>query len=571
MQGAVLGSVVGSQSGLFSAYLQRSNARGAVYSMRNRVSIYPPHFGSRRMSSQLMTVRGNCAVENSSLGGLALSSLSESLQNAVVSTSSLISVNSIQELPTLSVIGILLLGFGLGVITTVVSAKLSQTQRGKEESQMLTRRALAYISSLEEDELEDIIGCLPAWLSIESSERTSWLNKVVTAAWPYLDSATSTVIVNALDPILQKTRPSFLTSIQFERFSFGSVPAVIEAVKVYDSASEGALEIDLQVFWAGDPDVVLKVRAAQDTLAVPVSLTEFQCTFTLRLIFAPLIGVFPCFGALTISLTDEPEVNFDLRVVGGDITLVPGLSQPLRTYIRALIASFLVWPRCITVPIPGTGYSLPDTEQVSAGLLHVEVHSHDALLFSPSEIGLQLRWPGALNSGASQEVRLEALSGGNFENSREITLPVDDPIRQVLSVCWYSTDVLHVPQESSDTLKLLKGETTILVDDVARQLRKDDTSVHNVDWGPVTVALELEPVTIKADTVVATPTKIESLYRRVLNVARSTTSKTLSTGNDTSSIDTYMSDVSSIASETPRLVQLKIRYQTIGSAQLNKQ
>jgi len=522
------------------------------------------------MSSQLTTARGNCAVENSSLGGLALSSLSEGLQNAVVSTSSLISVHDIQEVPSLSVVGILLLGFGLGVITTLVSAKLSQTKRGKEESQILTRRALAYISSLEENELEEIIGCLPAWLSIESSERTSWLNKVVTAAWPYLDSATSTVIVNALDPILQKTRPSFLTSIQFERFSFGSVPAVIEAVKVYDSASEGALEIDLQVFWAGDPDVVLKVRAAQDTLAVPVSLTEFQCTFTLRLIFAPLIGVFPCFGALTISLTDEPEVNFDLRVVGGDITLVPGLSQPLRTYIRALIASFLVWPRCITVPIPGTGYSLPDTEQVSAGLLHVEVHSHDALLFSPSEIGLQLRWPGALNSGASQEVRLEALSGGNFENSREITLPVDDPIRQVLSVCWYSTDALHVTQESCDALKLLKGETTILVDDVARQLRKDDSSVQNVDWGPVTVALELEPVTTKPDTVVTT-TKIESLYRRVLNAARSAASKTLSTGNDTSSIDTYMSDVSSIASETPRLVQLKIRYQTIGNARLNKQ
>jgi hypothetical protein len=36
--------------------------------------------------------------------------------------------------------------------------------------------------------------------------------------------------------------------------------------------------------------VVLGVRAAQDALNVPVSLTEFECTFTLRLIFAPLLG-----------------------------------------------------------------------------------------------------------------------------------------------------------------------------------------------------------------------------------------------------------------------------------------
>ena len=67
---------------------------------------------------------------------------------------------------------------------------------------------------------------------------------------------------------------------------------------------------------------------------MPVSLTEFECTFTLRLIFAPLLGVFPCFGALTIALMDEPQLDFDLRVVGGDVTLVPGLKVPLRSYIK---------------------------------------------------------------------------------------------------------------------------------------------------------------------------------------------------------------------------------------------
>lgn len=47
---------------------------------------------------------------------------------------------------------------------------------------------------------------------------------------PY-DRATSNVIVAALDPILQATRPSFLTTLSFERFSFGEIPARIEGVK----------------------------------------------------------------------------------------------------------------------------------------------------------------------------------------------------------------------------------------------------------------------------------------------------------------------------------------------------
>ena len=66
---------------------------------------------------------------------------------------------------------------------------------------------------------------------------------------------------------------------------------------------------------AGDPDVVLGVRAAQDQLSVPVSLTEFECTFTLRLIFAPLLGVFPCFGALTIALMAGASLHVLSRIV----------------------------------------------------------------------------------------------------------------------------------------------------------------------------------------------------------------------------------------------------------------
>jgi Ca2+-dependent lipid-binding protein len=65
---------------------------------------------------------------------------------------------------------------------------------------------------------------------------------------------------------LQATRPSFLTTLSFERFSFGDIPARIEGVKVYETTGDGSVEIDLQVFWAGDPDVVLGVRAAQDAL-----------------------------------------------------------------------------------------------------------------------------------------------------------------------------------------------------------------------------------------------------------------------------------------------------------------
>ena len=62
----------------------------------------------------------------------------------------------------------------------------------------------------------------------------------------------------------------------------------------------------------------------------------------------------------------RPKMVFDLRVVGGDITLVPGVAVALRNYFKSLLAAYLVWPRRITVAIPGTGYTLRDANAARA-------------------------------------------------------------------------------------------------------------------------------------------------------------------------------------------------------------
>ena len=267
--------------------------------------------------------------------------------------------------PLLSELGAAVLGFGVGAVASGFFMGWQQSKKGRRADRASNRQALADLSTLDESEIQALVGELPAWLAFRDVERAGWLNKVLAAAWPYLDQATSDVIVAALDPILQATRPSFLTTLSFERFSFGGVPARIEGVKVYETTGDGSVEIDLQVFWAGDPDVVLGVRAAQDALSVPVSLTEFECTFTLRLIFAPLLGVFPCFGALTIALMDEPQLDFDLRVVGGDVTLVPGLKDPLRARTSRR-SSRVGWCGRVASPWPSRARGTPFPATTSA-------------------------------------------------------------------------------------------------------------------------------------------------------------------------------------------------------------
>ena len=415
--------------------------------------------------------------------------------------------------PLFGELGAAVLGFGGGAVASGFFMGWQQSKKSKGKEKTASRQALADLATLDESEIQELVGELPAWLAFRDVERAGWLNKVLAAAWPYLDQATSNVIVAALDPILKATRPSFLTTLSFERFSFGNIPARFEGVKVYETTGDGSVEIDLRVFWAGDPDVVLGVRAAQDSLSVPVSLTEFECSFTLRLIFAPLLGVFPCFGALTIALMEEPALDFDLRVVGGDVTLVPGLKAPLKQYILALIASWMVWPRCITVAIPGTGYTLPvdeDAEKPTAGLLHITVVGHDGAAVNPGEVGLQVRRPVAdlLVDKNQSEARVKALPGGGMLSSKEITLPVEDPKAQLLCVRWYTRAV--VDEDTGEIIRpeALDGEASVVLDDLRAQAVRaaaerggDDASNTSADlaasvstrWGPVPVAAELEP------------------------------------------------------------------------------
>jgi Ca2+-dependent lipid-binding protein len=161
------------------------------------------------------------------------------------------------------------------------------------------------------------------------------------------------------------------------------------------------------------------------------------------LIFAPLIGVFPCFGALTIALVEEPSLDFDLRVVGGDITLVPGISQPLRTYIKALIGSYLVWPRFITVPMPGTGYAVPKTsfkKSVPDGSLEITLNSRNGEYIG-DEIGCQVSWQTNNIIENLEEIRFRTLIEPTESSSIQIS--VQDVLNQSLILNWYSRNSLE--------------------------------------------------------------------------------------------------------------------------------
>ncbi|KAG8381738.1 hypothetical protein BUALT_Bualt05G0003800 [Buddleja alternifolia] len=93
-------------------------------------------------------------------------------------------------------------------------------------------------------------------------------------------------------------------------------------------------------------------------------------TGVFRLIFKPLVDEFPCFGAVCYSLREKKNLDFTLKVVGGEVSSIPGISDALEETIRDAIEDF-TWPVRKIVPILPGDYS--DLELKPVGTLEVKL------------------------------------------------------------------------------------------------------------------------------------------------------------------------------------------------------
>ena len=107
--------------------------------------------------------------------------------------------------------------------------------------------------------------------------------------------------------------------------------------------------VDVDVRWAGEPDVVLhltKISRAR------LGLKNLQISAMVRLVFSPIIEDPPFLQRMTVSLLNRPLIDFNLRALGGpDIMSLPAISSWLHAAILNVTDRFLVWPKEISVPL----------------------------------------------------------------------------------------------------------------------------------------------------------------------------------------------------------------------------
>ena len=199
--------------------------------------------------------------------------------------------------------------------------------------------------------LKKVIGTLPKWIKYPDVDRVPWLNKAARQMWPHLDKAISTTVINALEPVLNSlvNKTKRTTTLKFSKFTLGLEPPVLASVKVF-TESEGEVGLDIEFKWgAKEPGVVLDVTVMG--VSLPVALEHIEAYGTFRIIFGPLVPWWPSFSALTLAFVGKPNIDFNLKLIGGDITAVPYVSRLLGDLIKNQLVELMVWPRRLFVPI----------------------------------------------------------------------------------------------------------------------------------------------------------------------------------------------------------------------------
>ncbi|KVH91177.1 hypothetical protein Ccrd_006809 [Cynara cardunculus var. scolymus] len=55
--------------------------------------------------------------------------------------------------------------------------------------------------------------------------KAKWLNKQLSKLWPYVAEATSIIIKESVEPILEEYRPSGISALKFSKLSLGNASA----------------------------------------------------------------------------------------------------------------------------------------------------------------------------------------------------------------------------------------------------------------------------------------------------------------------------------------------------------
>uniref|UniRef100_A0A8C7DJY5 Extended synaptotagmin 1 n=1 Tax=Oncorhynchus kisutch TaxID=8019 RepID=A0A8C7DJY5_ONCKI len=183
---------------------------------------------------------------------------------------------------------------------------------------------------------------LPPWVNFPDVEKVEWMNKILQQAWPFVGQYLEKLLVETIAPVIRASN-THLQTLSFTRVNLGDK---VVGVKAHTEHDKRQVLLDLYISYAGDVEINVEIKK----YFCKAGVKGVQLHGMLRVILEPLIGDVPLVGAVTMFFIRRPKLDINWTGLT-NLLDIPGLNAMSDTKIMDAIASYLVLPNRLTIPL----------------------------------------------------------------------------------------------------------------------------------------------------------------------------------------------------------------------------
>ena len=104
-------------------------------------------------------------------------------------------------------------------------------------------------------------------------------------------------------------------------------------MKLYDTALDKII-VELETVWDSNARLLLNVSFTEGgSLYAPVEVTGIRFQGVIRIIMAPMLLGPPFVGSMSFASALAPNIDFRIKVLGGEVSAIPGLREALQVRV----------------------------------------------------------------------------------------------------------------------------------------------------------------------------------------------------------------------------------------------
>ncbi|KAM6929593.1 extended synaptotagmin-1 [Lycodopsis pacificus] len=183
------------------------------------------------------------------------------------------------------------------------------------------------------------------WDNFPDVEKVEWLNKILQQAWPFIGQYLEKLLLETIAPAIRASS-IHLQTLSFTKVNIGDKALKVVGVKAHTEHDKRQVMLDLNLSYAGDVEINVEIKK----YFCKAGVKGVQLHGKLRVILEPLIGDVPLVGAITMFFIRRPKLDINWTGLT-NLLDIPGLNAISDTMIMDAIASHLVLPNRLTIPL----------------------------------------------------------------------------------------------------------------------------------------------------------------------------------------------------------------------------